>query len=138
MSSLMGKLFKKSGVEASPSTDSKTPETKKEDAAQVKANTDAKAVFAGTVLVRQVITEKSVSQKSNNVFTFIVERATTKNEVASAIYKLFKVKPLKVNVVRNTGKAVRFGRFAGKRQDTKKAFVFLKENQTISLPGETK
>lgn len=136
MSSLMGKLFKKTASDLTPSTDSKTPAISKEDAAVAKVATDAKAVFAGTVIVRQVVTEKSVSQKKNNVTTFIVARTATKSEVAATIFRLFKVKPLKVNVVRNTGKAVRFGRFAGKRQDTKKAFVFLKENQTIALPGD--
>ncbi len=84
------------------------------------------------VLKTPHLTEKSVIQKDeSNQITFKVAREANKIEIKRAIEKLFKVKVLRVNTIRNKGKIKRMGRHSGKRPDWKKAVVTLKEGDRI-------
>ena len=87
------------------------------------------------VLVRPVVTEKAVTQHDARVYTFIVAKAATKFSVSDAITALYKVTPVKVNIVnkvprtqmsRSRGKAVSHSGY-------KKAYVYLKKGDTINL-----
>jgi large subunit ribosomal protein L23 len=49
---------------------------------------------------------------------------------------LFKVEVESVQVVNQKGKAKRFGRFEGRRNHTKKAYVCLKPGQEINFEAE--
>ena len=46
---------------------------------------------------------------------------------------VYGIKPIKINILKITGKKVRFGRSFGKRKDWKKAVVTLPAGQTIQL-----
>ena len=88
-----------------------------------------------------VVIAPHVSEKSARVATeggqyvFRVRRDATKPEIRAAVEFLFEVKVATVNVVNQPGKAKRFGRTPGRRQDWKKAYVRLAEGQQIEMGG---
>jgi large subunit ribosomal protein L23 len=57
----------------------------------------------------------------------------TKAEVKTAVELLFKVKVNSVNMVNIKGKAKRFGKFNGRRNNIRKAYVCLAEGQEINF-----
>ncbi|MEE9290868.1 MAG: 50S ribosomal protein L23, partial [Alphaproteobacteria bacterium] len=57
----------------------------------------------------------------------------TKPEIRVAVEKLFNVKVLAVNTLRQSGKIKRFRGKLGKRVDTKKAIVTLAEGDSIDV-----
>jgi large subunit ribosomal protein L23 len=64
-----------------------------------------------------------------------VRRDSTKGEIRRAVEFLFEVKVTAVQVVNVAGKAKRFGRTPGRRQDWKKAYVTLAEGSDINFMG---
>ncbi len=66
---------------------------------------------------------------------FRVRRDSTKDEIRRAVELLFEVKVEGVQVVNVQGKAKRFGRTPGRRQDWKKAYVSLAEGSDINFMG---
>ena len=99
-------------------------------------NSDKKETKAGNayrVLVRPLITEKATHQGVENKYIFEVALKANKIEVAKAIKEVYGVKPLAVNIIRNLGKNVRYGRMTGKRKDWKKAIVTLSQGETIKV-----
>jgi large subunit ribosomal protein L23 len=86
------------------------------------------------VIVRPVITEKATEQLDRNqVYTFAVAREANKFEIADAVEKLFNVKVEDVRTVQVRGKQRRVGRNIGRRPGWKKAFVTLREGDTIEI-----
>jgi len=90
------------------------------------------------LLVSPHVSEKSARAAAANQYVFKVLPDATKPEIKAAVEFMFNVKVASVNVVNQTGKEKRFGRFAGRRSDTKKAYVSLKSGQTIDLTGAAK
>lgn len=86
------------------------------------------------VLLAPVVSEKStmVGEKHGQVVFRVVPDAT-KQEVKAAIELLFKVQVESVQMVNVKGKTVRFGRYAGKHSDVRKAYVTLKSGQEINF-----
>lgn len=62
----------------------------------------------------------------------------TKEDVKAAVELLFKVNVKSVNILNEKGKQKRFGRFEGKRNDVRKAYVCLAEGQEINFAQEVK
>ena len=89
------------------------------------------------VLLAPVISEKStlVADKNEQVI-FKVARDATKPEIKAAVELLFKVQVESVQVVNTKGKVKRFGRFTGRRDHAKKAYVSLKPGQEINFAVE--
>lgn len=86
------------------------------------------------VLLAPVISEKAtmVADKHEQV-VFRVMRDATKPEIRAAVEKLFGVQVESVQVINTKGKQKRFGRFVGRRDHAKKAFVCLKPGQEINF-----
>jgi len=63
-------------------------------------------------------------------------RDATKPEIKAAVELLFKVQVERVQVVNTMGKTKRFGRFTGRRDHAKKAYVSLKPGQEINFAVE--
>jgi large subunit ribosomal protein L23 len=86
------------------------------------------------VLLSPVISEKStrVGEKANQA-VFRVMHDATKAEIRAAVQLLFKVEVEAVQVLNLQGKAKRFGRFQGRRRDTRKAYVCLKPGSEINF-----
>jgi large subunit ribosomal protein L23 len=71
-----------------------------------------------------------------NQVVFRVASDATKPEIRRAVEMLFEVDVEDVRVVNIKGKNKRFGQTLGKRSNTRKAYVRLKEGQDIDLmPG---
>lgn len=87
------------------------------------------------IIIKPIITEKSLNQAQKNVYVFQVERRASKSVIKQAVEKLFEVKVKKVNTVNLPGKVKNTGRrrLAKKQSDIKKAFVFLTKGQKIDL-----
>lgn len=85
------------------------------------------------VLVKPLVTEKATELVSQNKYSFVVSREANKIEVTKAVYAVYGVKPVSVNVISMKGKAVTRGRIKGKRKDWKKAIVTLKKGESIKI-----
>lgn len=85
------------------------------------------------VLLKPVVSEKSMGLMEDNKYTFYVNRNSNKIEIKNAVEKLFKVTVLKVNTLTVRGKTRRQGRTQGKTADRKKAIVTLKAGDKIEI-----
>ena len=83
------------------------------------------------IILRPVITEKTMQQLADNKYTFLVHPKANKTMIKRAVEQIFKVRVEKVNTVRVRGKLRRVGRFAGYQPDAKKAIVTLAEGHRI-------
>ena len=88
----------------------------------------------GKILMEALISEKATDkQEQENCFVFKVAKSANKLEIKKAVEKAFNVKVRTVKTAVVKGKNKRLGRFEGKRPDWKKAYVWLKEGETIEL-----
>lgn len=85
------------------------------------------------IILRPVITEKSMALMEENKYTFIVDPRANKTEIKKAVEELFKVKVEKVNTMRVKGKTKRVRNIIGREPDYKKAIVKLKKGDRIEL-----
>lgn len=91
---------------------------------------------ARDIILRPIITEKSVTLSAENKYTFAVDPKSNKCEIRSAVEQIFKVKVLSVNTLNVKGKPKRWGRrYKGHKSDWKKAIVTLKEGDKIEIAG---
>ena len=81
------------------------------------------------IIVRPLITEKSMDGIANKVYTFEVQKNATKADVALAVETMFKkTKVVKVNVINMKKKPKRYGVHFGYTGEWKKAVVTLSED----------
>ncbi|HPE01262.1 MAG TPA: 50S ribosomal protein L23 [Burkholderiaceae bacterium] len=91
------------------------------------------------VLVAPIVSEKSTMMADKNEqVAFRVLPDATKPEVKAAVELLFKVQVESVQILNQKGKEKRFGRFQGRRNDVRKAYVSLKPGQEINFAQEVK
>jgi len=89
-----------------------------------------------SVLIGPHLSEKAtIAGDRDKQVVFRVRRDSTKAEIRKAVELLFEVKVEGVQVVSVKGKAKRFGRTPGRRQDWKKAYVSLAEGSDINFMG---
>ena len=81
------------------------------------------------VILKPVVTEKSMDGMGDKKYTFLVHPEANKTMIAEAVEKMFPgTKVLKVNTMNYDGKAKRRGLVVGKTEKTKKAVVQLTED----------
>ena len=85
------------------------------------------------IIIAPVITEKSMAERSNNVYTFKVVKSATKDEIKKAVEEAFKVEVTKINALNTKSKRRRVGKYAGRTKTYKKAIVTLKDGSSIEL-----
>lgn len=86
------------------------------------------------VLVRPVITEKSMQGVDRRKYTFRVHPSANKIQIRRAVEAIYAVRVEKVNTLRVRGKTRRRGRSPqGAQADWKKAIVTLKPGYEIQL-----
>lgn len=86
-------------------------------------------MIAQDIIIRPVITEKSMLGASEKKYTFEVAKSANKIEIAKACEELFKVEVAKVNTVSVRGRFRRQGRNnGGYTKSWKKAVVTLKSD----------
>ena len=81
------------------------------------------------VILKPVITEKSMADMADKKYTFLVHTDATKSQAKEAVEKLFAgTKVAKVNTMNCDGKKKRRGNVIGRTAATKKAIVQLTED----------
>ena len=80
------------------------------------------------IIIRPIITEKTMADMEEDKYTFEVAKKSNKSEIKKAIESIFSVKVAKVNTMNMTGKVKRQGMNIGKRPNWKKAIVTLTED----------
>ena len=79
------------------------------------------------VILKPVITERSMQDAANKKYTFKVAVDANKTEIKNAVEDIFEVEVKKVNVMNVKGKPKRMGRSQGYTAASKKAIVTLTE-----------
>jgi large subunit ribosomal protein L23 len=79
------------------------------------------------------VTEKASFAAEQNVYTFNVSPDANKNEIKKAIFSLYKVNPVKVNILSFPAKQIVVRGKKGVKQGGKKAFVYLKKGDKIEF-----
>ena len=80
------------------------------------------------VIIRPVITEKSMADMGEKKYTFLVHPEANKTQIKEAVEKMFEGTKVKsVNTINMDGKKKRRGMVVGKTAKTKKAIVALTE-----------
>lgn len=85
------------------------------------------------IIIAPVITEKSMTNRQDNVYTFKVAKDATKTEIKQAIEAAFKVSVKSVNTLNTKSKKKRVGRYSGRTKTYKKAIVTLAEGSSIEI-----
>lgn len=84
------------------------------------------------ILIRPMITEKVMQDVANGKFTFKVASGANKHQIMQAIHEIYKVNPIKVNVIKmKPQKRLVRGRTKATDRGWKKAIVTLKKGQKI-------
>ena len=79
------------------------------------------------VIIKPVISEKSMDDAAMRKYTFKVAPDANKTEVKLALEEIFDIEIAKVNIMNGKGQGKRRGRTVGRTPDSKKAIVTLKE-----------
>ena len=85
------------------------------------------------IIIAPIITEKSASLEAQNTYVFKVDVKANKTSIKQAIEKIFNVKVKEVRTVNSHPKKKRVGRSTGMTNKYKKAYVTLKEGNSISF-----
>lgn len=85
-------------------------------------------MVAQDIIIRPIITEKSMSGTAMRKYTFKVAKNANKIEIAKAAEELFGVKVSKVNTLNVRGHLRRQGRTQGYTPSWKKAIITLTED----------
>jgi large subunit ribosomal protein L23 len=98
------------------------------------------ALTAADIILRPVISEKSIDESGRGKYTFAVHRAANKVQIKAAVEELYskeKVTVVAVNVLTSKGKekkrGTRRGRVVGHTPDWRKAIVTLAPGQKIEF-----
>ena len=85
------------------------------------------------VLRAPLVSEKTSRLQEANQYVFEIAQAATKADVKAAVEQLFDVQVEAVNVVTIKGKTKAFRSRVGTRGNRRKAYVRLREGQTIDV-----
>ena len=86
-----------------------------------------------SIIKSPVISEKSTAKTVEGKVVFWVDVDANKNDIKSAVEKIFNVKVLDVNTNRVPGKMKRMGKHAGQKPTRKKAYISLREGDKIEI-----
>lgn len=90
------------------------------------------------ILIKPLVTEKSsqVTEKENK-YVFIVEKTATKDQIKQAVQTYFNVEVVAVNTSITPGKLktkmTKKGAVTGRKSAAKKAYITVKEGNTIDI-----
>jgi len=85
------------------------------------------------ILKNPRITEKASINFDNNVYTFQVSSRANKAEIKKAVFQMYKVKPIRVNILPIPHKTVKAKGKIGSNGGGKKAYVYLKKGDKIEF-----
>lgn len=90
-------------------------------------------LVAHDIIVRPILTEKTIKQMELGQYTFEVLPNANKIEIRKAIEEVFSVKVVRVNTIQVRSKPKRMGAFLGRSRTWKKAIVTLAEGEKIAF-----
>jgi large subunit ribosomal protein L23 len=114
----------------------KKPKTEKKVAdVKVVAAARGGAADISHVIEKPRITEKATYHSAQGVYVFNIAEGANKNQVMRAVRAIYSVTPRKVNIVKVPDKSKRSARTGklGTQGGGKKAYVYLKKGETITL-----
>jgi len=90
---------------------------------------------ADLIIIKPLISEKSMVLAQNGIFTFEVAKQANKDQIAKAVENAFNVHITDITTSVIKGKEKRFGskRTPKKMTDSKKAMITLKKGERIEL-----
>lgn len=95
------------------------------------------SLTAHEILLRPIISEKTMDESQRGKYTFAVRSEATKIQIEAAVEEVFKVKVTAVNVLTTKSKEKRGGmrrsRVAGRTTPIRKAIVTLAPGQKIEF-----
>jgi large subunit ribosomal protein L23 len=116
----------------------KEKEAKKTD--EVVKTTESKSTSTSVadysrILRNPRITEKTAIMSSGSVYVFDVDPRANKAQVMKAVEMIYKVKPVKINILKIAKKPVKSKKIRKTyyKSGGKKAYVFLKKGETIQF-----
>ncbi|ACK42263.1 MULTISPECIES: 50S ribosomal protein L23 [Dictyoglomus] len=86
-----------------------------------------------TIILKPILTEKSLNLAKQNKYVFEVDRNANKIEIGKAVEEIFKVKVKSVAVINEKPKKRRLGISQGFTSTKKKAIVTLEPGHKIEL-----
>ena len=86
-----------------------------------------------TIIKNPRVTEKASFHAENDVYTFDISASANKSEIKKAVFALYKVHPVKVNVLTIPRKKTMSKGVTGVRGGGRKAFVYLKKGDKIEF-----
>jgi large subunit ribosomal protein L23 len=86
-----------------------------------------------TIIKNPRVTEKASFASEQNIYTFDIAQSANKTEIKKAIFALYKVHPVKVNVLTIPRKSIVSKGKIGVRGGGRKAFVYLKKGDKIEF-----
>lgn len=96
----------------------------------------AKIVNPRDIIIAPVLSEKTYALMEQNTYTFFVNPSANKTQIKIAVEEIFGVDVASVNTANREGKRKRSRTGFGKRKDTKRAYVTLREgSDSIDIFG---
>lgn len=86
-----------------------------------------------TIIKNPRVTEKASNAQEQNVYTFDIMEGANKTEIKKAIFALYKVRPVKVNVLAIPKKNIMSKGKVGVKGGGRKALVYLKTGDKIEF-----
>lgn len=90
-------------------------------------------VVANIILSPHITEKATMIGDKGNQYVFKVAPKSTKPQIKQAVEKMFEVQVDSVRVLNVKGKQKRFGTQIGRRKGWKKAYVRLKDGQSIAM-----
>lgn len=87
------------------------------------------------IIIAPVVSEKSYGLQEQGQYTFFVAPEANKTQIKIAIEEIFGVKVASVNTINRQGKRKRTRFGFGKRKNTKRAIVTLRDGDSIDIFG---
>ncbi|WIM68083.1 50S ribosomal protein L23 [Corynebacterium breve] len=87
----------------------------------------AKTANPRDIIIAPVLSEKTYALMEQNTYTFFVNPSANKTQIKIAVEEIFGVQVASVNTANREGKRKRSRTGFGKRKDTKRAYVTLRE-----------
>ena len=87
----------------------------------------------GTIIIRPLISEKTMAAAAHNKYVFRVAKDSNKIEIGQAISRLYKVDVVKVNTLIVKGSSKRLKTGVHTTPSWKKAYVTIKAGQSIPV-----
>ncbi len=101
--------------------------------AKKEIKTKEKSAVVAKPLLKARVTEKASNLQGHNAYSFNVHSSLNKTEIKKAIFALYKVKPVRVNVLPIKYKNTSFKGRPSQRGGGRKAVVYLKAGDKIEI-----